>query len=217
LTLDRSRTLYNSVIMVRAKAQLNEWSIDGVAVEDLPRPLLLFFHADAIELIESDVSPWIALAGQSGIDLAYCTTAWQRRRSSEPAGAARSSSLVQFWSHWLDCWRTGNRTVPGDHSVLIRLTRAQCELGWQESLEAILAAASLEIALHVRFEVSAWHSLLGFPDQRRAWQQLLDFELADLEVLGLDPDPDEAALGVRYAADDRTEAVPLPARRLDLS
>jgi len=217
LTLDRRITPYNSVIMVRAKTQLNECGIDGVAVEDLRRPLLVFFHADAIELIESDASPWVRLAGQSDIDLVYCTTAWQRRRRSEPAGAARPSSLVQFWAHWLDCWRTGNTAVSDDQPLLIRLTRAQSELGWQESLEVILAAASLEMALHVRFEASAWHSLLDFPDQRRAWQQLLDFELADLEVLGLDPDPDEAALGVKYTEGDEAGSIPLPADRLDLS
>lgn len=217
MTLDRTRTPYNSVVMVRAKALLNEFSIDGVRVEDLPRPLLVFFHADAIELIASDASPWSSLARQPGIDLAYCNTAWQRRRSSEPAAAARPSSLVQFWAHRLDCWRTDTASILDDQPVLIQLAHAQDESGWQESLEVILAAATLEIGLHIRFKASAWRSLLAFSDQRQAWQQLLDYELAVIEVVGLDPDPDQAAMGVRFAGADGAETIETPARRLDLS
>jgi len=217
LTSDRKHTQYNTVVMVRAKDRLNATRIEGIAVEDLTRPLLVFFHGDAIDLIADESSPWVELARQSGIELAYCTTAWQRRRNGLPAAAVRPSSLVQFWAHQMACWQACTDPDLNEQPVLIRLIDAQPALGWQERLEVMLAAATLEIPLSIQFEADAWCSLADAADQRRAWQQLLDFELADIEVLGVEADPDQVSLGVRYAPAAARDRAGQPAvRRIEL-
>jgi len=213
----QQRPRYNSVLMVRAKTQLNEIMINGTAIEALPRPLLVFLHSGAVVQLASPTSPWVKLTKEADIDLAYCSTAWQRRRSGEPASGVQRSSLLQFWAHQLDCWSASAGSSIEPSSLLIRIGRGQDELGWQESLEVILAAATLEIPMRVQFEDAAWQSLLGVPDQRLAWQQLLDYKLAGIEVLAFDADADQAALGVHYVDPDATRSsVNQAERKLDL-
>lgn len=217
MTSNIAPTPYNSVIMVRAKTQLNDFSINGSSIERLPHPVLIFFHGAAVELLACGDSDWVGLAERPGIDLAYCLTAWRRRGRGEPAGAARASSLTQFWAHQLACWKNDTGTAFDERAVQLRLAHAQSPLGWQETLEVVLAAATLEIPLCVRFEADAWRSLLAAPDQRQAWQQLLDYELAGIEVHGVDADSAQRALGVRFSGSATASRSPDdPLRGLDL-
>jgi hypothetical protein len=198
--------------MVRAKRQLNGPGPGGASVDELPRPLWIFFYGEAVELLAAGPSPWSALAEQSGVDLAYCTTAWQRRGFSRPPADADASSLLQFWQRQCACWQVQRPLTDDAQAVTIRCVDERGELGWRETLEMILSAATFELSVHVQLAPAAWRSLLATPDQRQAWQQLLDFDLATLEVQGLGPDPDEVARGVRFrrAGGDDAESLERP-------
>lgn len=190
--------------MVRAKVPLNDLRHDGLSIDELPRPLWLFFFGEGVEGLAADNSPWRSLAEEERVDLAYCTTAWERRDYGSVPAWVEGSSLVQFWAIQLDLWRREGRFEDGDAPLSIRFNAPRDALGWKESLEIILAAATLDLTMLIEFNGPAWKSLLDAPDQRRAWQQLLDFELATLTVHGLPADAVEVRRGVAFAASRRS-------------
>ncbi len=196
-------TLYISVMMIRAKLEPSELeSVLGEA-RALSRPALLFFHSDAVCSLSDPTSPWLGLCGEPGLDLAYCVSAWQRRDCGEAPKGVQASTLIRFWDARLRSWQADGDDKRVDAPVAVSIRQVRDELGWQETLEVLLAAATLDIPLAVRFEAEAWASLISLPKARAAWQQLLDFELASLQVIGAPADERERSRGIEFLSADR--------------
>jgi hypothetical protein len=194
---------YTSAIMIRAKLRPDQVAATIARVRRLEGPVLLFFHAAAVDQLQDESSPWRELFDDSSIDMAYCSAAWQRRGLATPPKGIEASTLVRFWDAF---WRAGEArslmpTPEGSAPVRVRIDSARSPQDWSDSLEVLLAAATLDLPLAVEFSASAWASLCSEQDSRAAWQQLLDFDLARLSVRGAVPEADQMDAGVEFLAD----------------
>jgi len=192
------RVPYNSVIMIRAKRRLNEVAETVARIRRLEAPALLFFHAGAVEQLQDPASPWRELFDEPSIDVAYCSAAWQRRGFADPPAGVEASTLVRFWDALWRHWEAQSPSWDEGEPIRVTIDSPRDPQDWSDSLEVLLAAATLDLPLEVEFSASAWDALCRDVASRAAWQQLLDFEMARLCVRDAAPDPDQIAAGVEF-------------------